>query len=210
MEKIELNEEELGFLNEIINIGSGNAAIALEQLLGTTIEMEIPVVSILSPPQFSNVMGSIKEPAIVNMGILGELKGHMFFIVSRNDIEILTELAEKTNPQASGKKLEPDDSVIEEIGNIMAGVCLYSIHDFCGLNICHTVPDLSTDKLSGITDEIMIAKMELDPNFICIETSFKVNDKIKIPICFILVLMVDSISKLKTAIQCAKEKMYGT
>jgi chemotaxis protein CheC len=210
MEKIEMNEEELGFLNEIINIGSGNAAGALEQLLGTTIDMEIPVVSILSPPQLSNVMGSIPEPAIVNMGILGDIKGRMFFIVSRNDIKIITELTEKANPQASGKKLEPDWSVIEEIGNIMAGVCLYSIHDFCGLNAYHTVPDLSTDKLSGMKDEMMIAKMKLDPNFICIETSFKVNDSTKIPIFCILVLMVDSISRLKTAIQYAKEKMYGT
>lgn len=210
MNKIELNEEELGFLTEIVTVGSGNATGALEQLLGAVIDMEIPVVRVLVPVQLSSVMGSLPESVVVNMGLIGDIKGHLFFIVSRKDIKILRELAEKANPQAGDIKLEPDESVIQEIGNIMAGVCLYSIHDFCGLNAYHTVPESSIDKISYLKDESMLAKMKLDPNFICIESKFEVNGKTKIPVYFILVLMIESVSKLKTAIKRAKEKMYET
>lgn len=39
MKNIEVTEEELDFLNEIINIGVGNAADALEQLLDARIKV---------------------------------------------------------------------------------------------------------------------------------------------------------------------------
>jgi chemotaxis protein CheC len=213
MKKIELNEEELGFLTEIINIGAGNAAGALEQLLGAVVEMDFPDVRIVDPMQLSSLMDSLAEPVVgVKMTVLGDIRGDLFFIVSMGDKEILRELAEKATPGAGKIITDPDDSTLEEISNIIAGVFLYSIHEFCRLNASHTVPESSIDMLLSLLDESMADKMKVYPNFIWIKSTFKINGKPgkNIPVYFILVLTTESISKLKTVIQSAGERMYGT
>jgi chemotaxis protein CheC len=212
MKNTGLNEEELGFLKEIINIGSGNAAVALEQLLGTAVEMKNPDVRVVNQSQLSSVLDSMTKPVVgVKMNVVGDFKGQLFFILSKLDKKVLTECAYKARPGAGKIKIERDDSAIAELGNIIAGVCLYSIHDFCGLNIYHTVPELSTDMLLSLMDESIADKMKIDPNFIWIESVFKVDDKTKnnIPVYFVMILAIDSLSKLKTAIEKAREKMFS-
>lgn len=210
MKNTGLNEEELGFLKEIINIGSGNAAVALEQLLGTAVEMENPDVRVVNQKQLISVLDSMTKSVVgVKMNVVGDFKGYLFFIVSGENKEVLKEYAYKARPGAGKIKIEDDESALSELGNIMAGVCLYSIHDFCGLNIYHTVPDLSIDMLLSLVDESIAATMKVDPNFIWIESLFKVADKTKknIPVYFVIILAIESLSKLKTAIEKAREKI---
>jgi chemotaxis protein CheC len=212
MKMIEITKEELEFLIETINIGSGNAAGALEQLLGTVVEADVPDVRIIDPLHVSSLMDSLAEPVVgVKMSVVGDFRGDMFFFVSGRNKEILKKIAEKAAPGAGKIETEPDDSTLAEIGNIMAGVCLYSVHDFCGLKVDHMVPELSIDMLLALLDESMAARMKVYQHFIWIKSKFKItceSGKI-IQVYFILILMIESISKLKTAIQQARIRMYG-
>lgn len=202
----------MDFLREIINIGSGNAAVALEQLLGARINVEIPVVKIVTREMLSDAVSPPDKPVVgVRMGIVGEVKGSLFFVVPEEQKAELTKLAERAKPGFGMEKYEPDDSVIEEIANIMAGVFLTSIHDFCGLNIYHTVPYMSMDMLLSLIDESIADKIMTASNFILIENSFRVDGghAINIRVFFVVILMIDSVLVFMNSIEKARKKMYG-
>lgn len=212
MKNTEATEEDLDFLNEIISIGSGNAARALEQLLGAKINVEMPVVRIVTHAQLSSVIGSPAKPVVgVRMGMVGDVAGNLFFIVPDEHKAALIELAEISRPGFVEEKKEPDESVFEEIGNIMAGVYLTAIHDFCGLNIYHTVPYMSMDMLLSLMDESIAAKTRAASKFILIESIFKVDSKSRtnVRVFFIIILAIESIKVFLKSIEKARKKMYG-
>lgn len=210
MKKIKINEEEIEFLREIINIGSGNAATALEQLLGAAINVEIPDVRIISPAQLSALIGSLNRPVMgVKISIVGDIKGNMFFIVLDEDKSSLKALAESARPGAGKIKSDQDYSAVEEISNIVAGVFLYSIHDFCGLNAYHTVPDSRTDMLLSLIDESIAARTKGNSEFVMVENIFQIDGKTKrkITISLIMILSIDTFDIFIKSIKTAREKM---
>jgi len=212
MKKFKINEEELEFLKELINIGSGNASAALEQLLGTDVVMEVPGVRIIKPPELSSLIGSLEKPVLgVKMSLVGDIKGDIFLIAADENKAALKDLAEKAAPGYG--KIEPgsDMSVLEEISNIVVGVFTYSIHDFCGLNLYHTAPDSRTDLLMSLLDESIAARARGNTEFILIENLFQVDAKLKrnITISLLLILAVDSLEVFAGSIKKAREKMLA-
>lgn len=211
MKNMKIAKEEMDFLREIINIGTGNAAGALEQLLGARINVEIPVVKIINHAELSSVINSPDKPVLgVKMGIVGNVTGNLFFIVPHEHKAGLMTLAERARPAFGKAKMERDGSVIEEIGNIMSGVYLTAIHDFTGLNIYHTVPCMSTDMLLSLIDESIADKMRAASDYILIENSFRVDGKpiLKAQVFFIMILSIDSIRSFLDSMQTARKKMH--
>jgi len=212
MKKLKINEEELDFLKELINIGSGNAPAALEQLLNTSVVMEVPGVRIIKPAELSSLIGSLDKPVLgVKMSLVGDIKGDIFLIADDENKKALKDLAEKAAPGYG--KIEPgsDMSAFEEISNIIVGVFTYSIHDFCGLNVYHTVQDSRTDVLMSLLDESIAARARGNTEFILIETLFQVDAKLKrnITVCLLLILAVDSLEVFAGSIKKVREKMLA-
>ncbi len=210
MKSMKVKEEEVDFLKEIINIGSGNAAVALQQLLGTKVIMEIPDVRIIKPSELSSFISSLAKPVLgVKMSIVGDIKGDFYFISPDKDKKALMALADKAAPGYGIRKPESDLSLIEEISNIIAGVFTFAVHDFCGLNIFHTVPEARNDLLASLLDESISARARGNTEFIMIENMFYVDSKIehKINVSLILILALDSIDLLTGSIKKARERM---
>lgn len=145
------------------------------------------------------------------MGIVGNVRGNLFFIVPHEHKAGLMTLAERARPGFGKVKMGHDESVFEEIGNIMAGVYLTAIHDFTGLNIYHTVPCMSTDMLLSLIDENIDDKTMAASNFILIENSFSADGKpaLKAQVFFIIILKIDSIRSFLDSMQTAGKKMCG-
>lgn len=172
--RVLLTDEQLDFLKEVMNIGGGNAATALSQMLGADTEVKTFAVYSLEP---RNVPSSLGDPsqnvACVQMELLGEVRGYIFFVVSEDKKAALVHMAEKalTGHIRTGPL---DTSALEEIGNIMAGVYLTAIHDFCKLNIHHTVPVLATDMLQSLLDEAIANMGRQAESLIVVEHEFAI------------------------------------
>jgi len=211
MKKLKVNEEELDFLNEIINIGAGNAAVALGQVLSTGIDIDLPRVEVVSHSQLSEAIGFPDNTVVgVKMGIVGDITGHLFFLVPEEYKTDLIDFAHHT-PEFSGIEDIKDISIFEEIGNIMAGVYFTAIHDFCGLNLYHTVPRAAEDMLLALLDESIAVKMRAASRFILIESMFKIDSQVnkKIRVFFVIILTKDSINTFLKSIKKTREKMYS-
>ena len=204
-------EEQIDFVREMMNIGAGNAATALYQLLQCPVELIIPKVHILPVVQVSSILDNPASlVACVRMGMVGNIGGAMFFIVPEESSKKLESIAEKAQMgirKFPGQKQEEDLSALVEIGNILAGVYLTAIHDFCGLNIYHTIPVLAIDMIQPLLDEALIKTSFQIQTVIAIENELIVEEH-HIRTLLLLIPSTESIKPMIDALGQAK-KAYG-
>ena len=151
-----LTDEQLDYIREVMNIGAGNAATSLQQILQCPVNLRIPKVHVLHP---SDVPSILEKPAsmvaCVRMGMVGDIKGSMFLIVPEEHRQALAVMAKRALTGSQRKPGEAELSTITEIGNILSGVYLTAVHDFCGMHIYHTVPVLAIDMVQSLLDEAL-------------------------------------------------------
>lgn len=203
IDKERLSEEQWDFLNEMMNIGAGNAVTALTQMLAGNVDLKIPKVHLLEAPQALSILGDPTLPAIcVRMGMVGDVTGDLLWIVPDEHKTNLIHLMEGTMP---GHKpgLGIDLSVLTEIGNILAGVYLTAIHDFCGLNIYHSVPTLASDMIQSLLDELLISLSREAQTSLIVENEFIVGET-QIRTFLLIIPAVGSVKRLVDSIQDAR------
>ncbi len=213
-----LTNEQTDYLKELINIAVENAAAALSQLLQSDVEVNIPAVYTLLPAKVPSVIGGADVPVMcVKMKMYGDVTGEMFFIVPEKEKEKVAHLAEKAMMGAAPPlnlpltKVGVDLSAIEEIGNIMAGVYLTAIHDFCKLNIYHSVPSVSIDMFQSLLDELLANLSRQAGNVIVIENVFAIVVESEVAAAGeevrALLLIIPSVKSVKVLVDSIKEAM---
>ena len=80
----ELNAMHLDVLREIGNIGSGNAATSLASMLNTTVDIEVPTISLVNYDHVSQYLGG-KDRRVVGLavGLEVDIDGVMLHVVQR-------------------------------------------------------------------------------------------------------------------------------
>lgn len=164
---------QLDVLQEIGNIGAGNAATALSKLLNRKIEMKVPSVRVLS---FEDMMeaagGSETVVASVFLRLEGEAPGSMFFILPLNQAEFfIHQVTDEVNfsfthPPYSEIAL----SALQEVGNILSGSYLSALSDFTGLTLVPSVPSLSIDMVGATISYGLIELSQMGDFAILIDT----------------------------------------
>jgi len=177
---LQLKPYHLDVLKEIGNIGAGNAATALSQLLGKEIDMSVPNANIVPISELpDHVGGADKEVAAIFLRIEGDAPGSMYFIASIEDTEQLIRQVTKDD-SFQLRTLPYDDvglSAIQEIGNILAGSYLSSFADFTKLHLHPSVPGLSIDMVGAILSYGLIPLSQVSDHVIVIDTRMQENKK---------------------------------
>src|SRR5689334_7645357 len=129
------SEKQLDYMVEMVNIGAGNATTALNHLLQCAVDMKMPGVNVLPAEQAPAAL-----VACLRMRLVGDLDGYLFFLVPDDQKAKLAGLAERSLLGPGREDPDPERvlAALAEIGNILAGVYLTAIHDFCRLNVCHS------------------------------------------------------------------------
>ncbi|WP_029453499.1 chemotaxis protein CheC [Clostridium algidicarnis] len=174
MSYLKFSDMQLDALKELGNIGAGNAATALSQLLNRKIDMTVPYVNIVKFDEvFSRISG--EEPVVgVIVRVLGSAPGNILFIFERivalNIIELMTGKREEEEISEMGY------SVLCEIGNIIAGSYMNAIAKFTNLLITPSVPAVTYDMLGAILSTTFIESGQYDDYVLDIETMFLNSD----------------------------------
>ncbi len=211
-----LSAEQVDFLTEVMNIGAGNAATALTQVLQCQVDLVIPRVFIIADAKELSTLNNPSLPVVcARMGMVGDVSGGLFFIVPEEQKKDLIRLAEQAMTgtsqlwRAGLTSQESDDlklSVIAEIGNIVTGVYLTAVHDFCRLNIFHTVPTVATDMVQALLDESLVRLSRQVQHIIVIENEFVVEEKL-IRTFLMMIPSVESVNILVNSIGQARMAM---
>lgn len=206
--KLIYTAEQLDYLTEMMNIGAGNAATALSQLLDAGIDVKVPRVNILADPE--DVSPLLNDPSAgvtgVKMKLVGDIRGDVYFVVEdkmRLSLVLLTEKA-VTGRSAPHEAVEVNEftlSALSEIGNILAGVYLTAINNFCGLTIFHSVPIIIMNTADSIIKRHVASDADNIPVVIFVENEFIIGEK-RILTWFILIV---SEEYMKTLTDSMKE-----
>lgn len=215
VEKDIFTKEDEDYLNEMMNIGAGNAGAAMSQMFKCSVDAAAPAVHIYE--SFKEVV-SPGDPMMpvssVRMSMYGDVRGEILFLLyglqqSKKAVQLFTWAlqSQKKGLKSAGQGIDSDDlSVLSELGNIVGGVYLTAIHDFCRLNIYHTVPAVLFDTRLSIFDKTFKVLFDEPHPLIVIENRFLVEDE-GITSYFMLISDRDSMDTLKGSIKEARKKM---
>jgi chemotaxis protein CheC len=187
---------QLDALREVGNIGTGNAATALSQLINRKVDMTVPSINIVPFYDIFSRIGGDEIVVGVIVRVLGETPGNILFIFEKDTalrlVEILTGMKEE---QIS----EMGNSVICEIGNIISSSYMNAISKFTNLMIMPSVPAVTYDMLGAILSTTFIESGQFDDYVLDIETTF-LQDNSEISGHFYYIPMPGSLEKILNAL----------
>ncbi|MHA6251274.1 chemotaxis protein CheC [Oceanobacillus sp. CAU 1775] len=149
-----LTEVHVDVLRELGNIGAGNAATSLSQLLQKKIDMIVPSVNIVSFDEMVELFGDPDDIIVaILFRIYGDAPSTVIFILTVEEAESLIQdmvgdtdfdLLEDSskNPLAL--------SALEEVGNILTGSYIAALSDLTGLHLQQSVPHLGIDMAAAV------------------------------------------------------------
>lgn len=152
MEDINLSELQLDALKEIGNIGAGNAAIALSQLLNKKVMINVPKISLINLNEISE-SEFVREPQevsiAVSLNILGALKGQILVLFPRHSALLMIDILLKRTIGVTQLLTPMDTSIITECSHILSSSYLNAVGEF-----------LMVHRLTPLVSQVAIDKME--------------------------------------------------
>lgn len=173
----QLNAMHFDVLREIGNIGQGNAASSLSQMLSQTIDISVPTVKLLDFNESVEYLGG-PENVVLGMlvGLKGDINGMMLYVLQKS-------FANSMLNAVFGKQIndlteldEMDISFIQEIGNILAGSYVNAISSLTGLTIDISVPTISIDMAGAILAVPAVEFAQIGNSVLFIDDSFIFGD----------------------------------
>ena len=146
-------------IQELGNIGAAHAATTLSQMLGSTIEMSVPAVTVVDLSHLADYMGE-ESAAMVAFELQGDIAhgGYILFYITRESAIRMTNtmlgLTETNRPLS-----EMDESALLEVGNIMVSAFLDATAELLGFVMLPSPPSLTID-MAHAAMQSLIAQMQ--------------------------------------------------
>lgn len=176
-----ISEVHIDALQEVSNIGLGNAATALAELLNRKVDIAVPKAFFVDFEQVLPMVGGLEEVvSCVNLSVDGDILGTVMFIFTE---ESTYNLVDMLMGQELGTTTELDamgESAVMEIGNVLTGSFTNAIGGMTGLTMNASVPMFAFDMMGAILSTSLVASGHWDDRVLVIETLFfQENDQIK-------------------------------
>ena len=176
MDFSELNAMQLDVLQEVGNIGAGNAATALSQLLNEKVDMTVPAVKIIPFDDIFSKIG-VEEVVIgVIVRVLGDIPGNILFTLEKEAaLKIISKLTGEEQELIS----DLGNSALCEIGNIISSSFMNAIARLTNLTLMPSVPAVALDMMGAILSTTFIESGQFDEYVLDLETQFlQENEKL--------------------------------
>lgn len=175
-ELLRLDAMQLDALREIGNVGAGNAATALSQLINRRIEMSVPKVSVASISDVPDLVGGAETlVAGVFLRVFGKAPGSIMFLLPRDSAYAMVDNLMGRSERDGFDLTEMDESALKEIGNIVAGAYLNALAHFTQITLLPSIPHLAIDMAGAILSLILIALGQVGDYALVIETEFSAD-----------------------------------
>ena len=169
--KESLTELQTSALKEIVNIGVCNAVTALSKMIGKQISIEVPelkIEKIEDVPEKAGGADTVVHGVIMHVD--GDISGYIMMILSRETAEtICTTITGEVAPDIL---CEMNQSLLEEVGHILAGSYVSSLSEFLGLHFMISPPMQTFDMLGAIMDQVLIEMSRNVEHTILFDTFF--------------------------------------
>jgi len=170
-----LTDLQVDTIREISNIGMGNAATALSQMIEQPVNITVPKADIVDITDVPTLMGGEEIPVAASyVQVVGEARGHL---VLANNIEDMHRLISLIVPGATLDVMEDEmaRSAVQEIGNILGSSFLRSLSDLTKLNLLPTVPAVAVDYAGSILTYVVASMYQITEKLVIVQTEFNVG-----------------------------------
>lgn len=173
MATLQLTNFQVDALNEVGNIGIGSATTALSQLVDKRVQLSLTHVQLIdSASIIANIPDSITMTGMM-VRMMGDIQGAMLFLFEFKNAVVLSDLLLKDTKYETDPNMH--QSALSEVGNILTGAYLNSLHKFLDLAIVPSIPHVATGSIAEVLEEASTeAGRDID-KILSIETMFMVH-----------------------------------
>jgi chemotaxis protein CheC len=149
------SDTQLDGLRELANIGSGQAAAALSQMLGHPVDISVPTAAALPLNEAIAVAGEADDYRYgVLVPIVGEFEASVVLLLDEQDAGTLCGVFGMTPQDEHGR------SALQEIGNIVGTSYINVLAQMCGMEMEPAPPEVTADMLGAILASVLLARGE--------------------------------------------------
>lgn len=177
IDEFDLSPAQLDALREIGNIGAGNSATALSQVVNKKIDMNVPRVALVPIEDVPDLVGGPDAVIVaVFLRVYGKAPGNILFLMPReNAFYMVDDLMGR--PHGTTQSLdEMDISALKEVGNILTGSYLNAFFHFTNIAMLPSIPSLAIDMAGAILNVVLVQLGQMGDHAMVIETKFLAED----------------------------------
>lgn len=195
---MELTADEIDALKELINIGVGNAAGMLNEMIQFPIQLQIPDIQLISAKELRSELQKrfgIEPLSTVQLGFSGSFCGSAQLLFPTdsavNLVSVLTG-EEKGSPDLDALKI----STLSEVGNMVINGVMGSIGNILDLPLDYAVPYYSEEEI----EELLLKEQSLDCGSVLLDPAHFSIEELQIQGDILLFFDVGSFQMLLKAI----------
>lgn len=161
---------QIDVLKELVNIGGGNAATSISQMINKPVDMEVPTIEILDYDQvYKNIMAEDQVITAVIMKMMGDAEGVFLYTIGQ---ETSDKLVKMMMPDGMSISEEVSNSAIKELVNILVSSFLGAISKMIEVNLISSIPISTTDMFGAILSSVYIESGQYDEKIMIIKNEF--------------------------------------
>lgn len=167
-----LTDEHLDALREISNVGMGNAATALSQMVSDTVELHVPAVTLADIAAVPELIGGAERVVVgITMQVHGDACGNIMLVFPESSAHRL--VRQLLGRETVGPRFdEMGESTLKEVGNILASSYLGAMGSLLNLVLIPSIPAIAHDMAGAVIDCLLIELSEVGDQALMIETEF--------------------------------------
>lgn len=174
---LELSAAQLDALCEIGNVGAGNSATALSQIINHRIDMKVPRVSIVPLGEVPELVGGADVTVVgVFLRVYGAAPGNILFLLPRDSAFFLVDMIIGKQRGDTQDLDFMDESALMEIGNILAGAYLNALFNLTKLSLLPSIPALAMDMAGAILSVVLVQLGQMGDHALVLETEFQADE----------------------------------
>ena len=158
-------------LQEIINIGGGNAATSLSKLIERKVEMEVPTLEIMEYDQiYQEIRKEDEVVKAVLMNLVGDREyGVFLFVANPSNAEKLAQLITPAEVELTDELI---DSAVNEIVNIIVHSFMTAIMKIIDIKMVSSVPIMAEDMFGSIISSVYMEQEQYDQQILIIKNEY--------------------------------------
>ncbi|MFW6383684.1 MAG: chemotaxis protein CheC [Nanoarchaeota archaeon] len=183
-------------LEEISNITSGNATLALSQTIEKNVEVQIPKAEFLTLDELTEELGGIKKVAMsIYLKVEGDVTGQSIFVFEKEAAMKLVNFILKDGREGSSVMDSFTKSAFGEMANIFTAAYLNALAKLLNLRIIPDVPVVASDYVGPMVEYVFGRVDNPGKKTLCFSTKIKIDGEL-VNGSFICILDKHSLQKV--------------
>ena len=169
------SEIELDGLKEIVNVGGGNAATSISQMINSRVDMDVPEVEVMAYDElYQKIIADDVEMHAVLSKIVGDIDGALLFVIADESGQKIAKMMLGSDDNPSNEIIA---SAVSELTNILFNSFLRAIGDMLQIQLIASLPISRYDFFGAIISSAYMAFDHYDEQILVIHNEFTYNNE---------------------------------